>query len=114
MGFFWKSDSDYIIEDIQELVGQINQKLTTLQESLVANNGPSDENIVLIGNIFEQMAPLQNQVEDKFNQLSSSKQSKVMVPWVDGRYFPFAMWAMSYNMYIRRIQAGIKKYANNI
>ena len=114
MGLFWKSDSDYIIEDIQDLVGKINQELLTMQDSLVANNGASPNNIVELSEIHERLAKLQNQVEAKMAQLSSSKQAKLMVPWIDGRYFPFTMWALSYNMAVNKLRMAVQKYANNI
>lgn len=114
MGFFWKSDSDYIIEDVQELVGQINRQLSALQDTLVANNGATSENIVELGEIHERLAKLQNQVESKVNQLSSSKQAKLMVPWIDGRYFPYAMWVMSYNMAVNKLRIAVQRYANGI
>lgn len=114
MGLFWKSDSDYIIEDVQDLVGQINRQLSALQDTLVVHNGPTDDNIVEIGDIFNRLMSLQNRLEVKFNELPPSKQSKVNVPWVDGRYFPYVMWVMSYNMYVNRIKMAVQKYANGI
>lgn len=114
MGLFGKSDSDYIIEDIQDLVGKINRELLTMQDSLVANHGATHDNIVELSEIHERLAKLQNQVEAKMDQLSSSKQAKLMVPWIDGRYFPFTMWAMSYNMAVNKLRMAVQKYANNI
>ena len=114
MGLFGKSDSDYIIEDIQDLVGQINRQLSTLQDTLVANNGATNENIIELGEIHERLANLQNQVEAKVNQLSSSKQAKLTVPWMDGRYFPYVMWAMSYNMAVNKLRMAVQRYANGI
>lgn len=114
MGLFWKSDSDYIIEEVQEIVGQINRQLLVLQDTLVANNGATINNIIELGEIHERLANLQNQLESKVNQLSSSKQAKLMVPWMDGRYFPYVMWAMSYNMAVNKLRLAVQRYANGI
>ncbi len=114
MGLFWKSDSDYIIEDIQDLVGKINRELLAMQDSLVANNGASNNNIAELIKIPERLAPLMKQVESKVDRLSSSKQAKLMVPWIDGRYFPFGMWAMSYNMALQKLGMAVQMYAEGV
>jgi hypothetical protein len=51
MGLFWKSESDYIVEDVQDLVGRINKQLSALQDTLVANNGATTNNIIELGEI---------------------------------------------------------------
>ena len=114
MGLFWKSESDYIVEDVQDLVGQINRQLSALQDTLVTHNGATNENIIELGEIHELLANLQNQMESKINRLSSSKQAKLMVPWIDGRYFPYVMWAMSYNMAVNKLRMAVQRYANSI
>ncbi len=110
MGLFWKTSSDYLVEEIQELVGQTNRQLAAMSDSLVANNGISYSNMQEISDISERLTHLFSQVESKVNQLPSSKQSSLTVPWIDGRYFPFAMWAMSYNMAINRLRIAFKKW----
>ena len=113
MGLFWKSDSDRIIEQVQELVGRINQTLLSLQNSLVANHGATDNNIFELNLISENLLKQQNQLNELLANLTDSQQMKTSVAWIDGRYFPLPMWMMSYNAAVGKLQYALKKYYGN-
>ena len=113
MGFFWKTRSDEIIEDIQEIVGNINRDLLQAEHSLVHNRGCNADNIEELGTICSNLQQKQTYLESLMSQISSTKLSNVNVPWVDGRYFPIVLWMGSYNMSIARIKKWMTDYARN-
>lgn len=114
MGLFWKSESDRIIEEIQDQVGSINRTLNLLQNSLITHNGASCDNIDELYNINENLQKQRLKLEGVVNRLASSKLPNVMVPWIDGRYFPIIMWMMSYNAAVGKLKYAIQQYAKTI
>ena len=110
MGLFWKSDSDRIIEQIQDKVGEINRNLLTMQNSLIANNGASDANITELNLMSERLLQYQNELNNLIQQLSPSKQNSFGVPWIDGSYSQLFPWMMSYNAAVAKLQYALKEY----
>lgn len=102
------------LEDLEELVGQVNQCLLKTQDSLLSNNGVTDANIDYIGSIWDELGQLQNQIQYKTDNLPQSELMNINVSWVDGRYFPLAFWMNYYNIAVARIQKAINDYAERI
>lgn len=113
MGLFWKSESDKIIEQIQEKISHSNHYLLKLQDSLIANNGASDANIDELNYISDRLLQQQNDLNNLLQRLSPSKQNSFGVPWIDGSYSSLFAWMMTYNVAVAKLQHALKKYYGN-
>jgi len=114
MGLFWTSESDRIIEQVENTAGEINRYLSKLQTSLMTNNGATHNNINELYDIDNNLANLQIKMTNLLSQLSPSKQSGITVSWIDGRHFPLVMWQMSYNAAIAKLKYAIQLYGQSI
>ena len=114
MGLLWRTRSDEIKEEIQELVGQMNRLLLQAQDSLVNNNGVTDFNVSEIEDLSQRMKTVQNRIEALSNELSDAKVATLNVSWLDGRYFPLPMWIGSYNLCVAKIKNALIAYAKSL
>ena len=116
MGLFWisESESDLIIEQVENTAGEINRYLSQLQTSLIANDGATNQNIQELRKIHDNLYDLQLKMTNLLSKLSASKQSGVRLPWIDGRYYPLFMWQLSYNAAVAKLEYAIHNYSANI
>lgn len=114
MSIFWRSRSDEIKEEIQELVGQMNRLLLRAQDSLVNNHGITDFNVSEIEDLSQRMKTVQDRMQALTNELSDAKVATLNAPWLDGRYFPLPMWIGSYNLCVAKIKNALIAYAKSL
>lgn len=114
MGLLWRTRSDEIKDEIQELIGQMNRLLLRVQDSLVNNNGGTGFNISEIEDLSQRMNIVQNRIEVLSHELSDAKVATLNVPWLDGRYFPLPMWIASYNLCVTKIKNALIAYAQSL
>lgn len=107
MGLFGTSASDCIIEEIQDAVWQINLYVVQVQKAL---NDQTDllQPIPALDELIDQwestIMPLIKKTNHLYDQLSSSKQTRVRVSWLDGQACSYAMWTMNVAYTFRRLE----------
>ncbi len=110
MGLFWKTETDRQIEEIQDIVGQINVYLIKIEKSLVANNGMNSSNADILLGYMDSINNLTQKTNSIYERIPDSKKSRVNVPWIDGRYFHYAMYMMSIMAASRKVEYAFKLY----
>ena len=110
MGLFWKTESDRIIEEIQDAAAQINMYLRKIEQSLMANDGANNGNIENLARWAQVIGSHMTKANALFEGLSDSNKRKADVPWVDGRYFHYSLYVMSVISALNKVEYAIKRY----
>ena len=110
MGLFWKSESDRIIEEIQDITARVNMYLRQIEQSLIANDGASSNNINDLVNWSQSIAPFMVKANNLYEGLCDKGKRNTDVPWVDGRYFHYSLYVMSVISALNKVEYAIKHY----
>lgn len=110
MGIFWKTETDRQIEEVQDIAGQINVYLAKIESSLLANNGVNSSNANIVSNYMDCINNLIQKSNFIYGMIPDSKRSRVNVPWMDGRYFHYAMYMMFISTVSKKVEYAFKLY----
>ena len=93
MGLFGRSNADKIADNIREGAKFILLQLNGIDEVFCRDGGATPYNA----------QRTHNAVQQELNSLSATQQSRLVLPWVDGKLYDIYTWNFSYQMVINKI-----------
>ncbi len=109
MGLFGRSNADKIADNIREQVKIILLQLKGIDEVFCRDGGASYSNVQEISMYMQRIAEARNNIQQDLDKLSAVQQSRVVVPWFDGRLHPILFWDVSFRMTMKDIEQEIDK-----
>lgn len=113
MGFWGLFSSDRImIEEIQDLVGEINRFMAYVVRIMHSPNSLTRAEFEKVTNYLQQTNGRIDRMNDLCEKLAPTKRDKIQVSWLDGKYYPYGMWKLSFCTVISDILFFLEDYAD--
>lgn len=109
MGFLWKSESEQIAEQIREQAKFILQQFNGIDEVFSRDGGATPYNMEELSLYMQRIERYHEAIQVNLNKLSASQQGRLVLPWVNGRYYDLQAWNFSYMMVINKIIQELNK-----
>lgn len=103
MGLFGRSNADKIADNIREGAKFILLQLNGIDEVFCRDGGATPYNAQELTLYMQRIERTHNAVQQELNSLSATQQSRLVLPWVDGRLYDLYTWNFSYQMVINKI-----------
>lgn len=109
MGLFGRSNADKIADNIREGAKFILLQLNGIDEVFCRDGGATPYNAQELTLYMQRIERTHNAVQQELNSLSATQQSRLVLPWVNGKLYDLHSWNLSYQMVINKIVQEMNK-----
>ena len=109
MGVFGRSNVDKIADNIREHAKFILLQLNGIDEIFCRDGGATLYNIQELSMYLQRIGQMHNAIQAELDKLSAIQQSRVVLPWVNGKLYDLFTWDFSYQMVMNKIKQEIDK-----
>ena len=109
MGLFGRSNADKIADNIREQAKYILVQLNGIDEIFCRDGGATLYNIQELSMYLQRIGQMHNAIQAELDKLSATQQSRVVLPWVNGKLYDLFVWNLSYQMVMSKIKQEIDK-----
>lgn len=109
MGLFGRSNADKIADTIREHAKFILLQLNGIDEVFCRDGGATLYNVKELSLYLQRIAQMHKSIQEELDKLSATQQSRVVLPWVNGKLYDLYTWNFSYQMVMSKIKQEIDK-----
>ena len=109
MGLFGRSNADKIAYNIREQAKFILSQFNGIDEVFCRDGGATHYNAQELTLYMQRIERTHNAIQQELDKLSAIQQSRVVLPWVDGKLYDLYSWNFSYQMVINKIVQEMNK-----
>ena len=100
MGLFGRSNADKIADNIREQAKFILLQFNGIDEVFCRDGGATPYNAQELALYMQRIERTHNAIQQELDKLSAIQQSRVVLPWVNGKLYDLYTWNLSYQMVI--------------
>ena len=109
MGLFGRSNADKIADNIREQAKFILLQFNGIDEVFWRDGGATPYNAQELALYMQRIERTHNAIQQELDKLSAIQQSRVVLPWVNGKLYDLYTWNLSCQMVINKIVQEMNK-----
>lgn len=109
MRLFGRSNADKIADNVREQAKFILLQLNGIDEVFCRDGGAMLHNVQELSLYLQRITQMHNAMQVELDKLSAIQQSRVVLPWFNGKLYDLYTWNFSYQMVMNKIKQEIDK-----